>query len=302
MAAAGFSVTDAAFTGFRVVWRQPLAVLYWAALRFAVALAATLFITLSAGAQFARVAEALWRMDEATLDAHWAGAAPTFAVLAVGSLVVDAVISAAMNRAVLRPEQSRFGYLRLAGDELRQLGLLAMMAILAMALIFGMAAVAAFIFALLGFAGGPGVMLLAFVILIPLFIVLIVFAAVRFSLASAQTFASGRIDLFGSWAMTRGRFWPLLLSYGLALAMRLVVEALTFAISLFAVALLQGGGGDVLDGGAGPDFSSLAAAFTPVSVALLAIEALRAGLGLPITLTPPAAIYRALTGGDAGSS
>jgi hypothetical protein len=300
MAAAGFSVTDAAFTGFRIVWERPLAVVYWAALQVVVALASTAFVTLSAGRQFTEAAQASLQFgaDPAPMIARMAALAPTYAALLIGGLVLQAVLAAAMNRAVLRPQLFRFGYLRLAADELRQLGLFALILLLAAALYIGVVLVVGVIFALLGFAGGDAGFALALLILIPVLLVVFVFVGVRLSLASALTFASRRIDLFGSWTLTRGRFWPLLWTYLIAFALSLVVWTLTLAIALFAVAILGGGFG-ALGVGAEPDLGSLATAFAPAHVLYLAITAAGQALGLPVTMTPPASVYKAVTGGAA---
>ncbi len=300
MAAAGFSVTDAALTGFRIVWERPLAVVYWAGLQFAASLASTTFITLSAGQQFAKAAEASlqFSLDPTPMLARLEALAPTYAVLLIGVLVLQAVVSAAMNRAVLRPEESRFGYLRLAADELRQLGLFALILLFGALLYLGVVLVAGVIFALLGFAGGDTGLALAFLILIPLLVVVFVFAAVRFSLAPAMTFATRKIDLLGSWRLTRGRFWALLWTYLLAFVLDLVVWALTLAIAMFATAIL-GGGFASLGQGVDADLSTLATAFTPASVLFMAITAIGSALRLPLMVTPPASVYRALTGGAA---
>jgi hypothetical protein len=298
---AGFSATDAAFTGFRVVWRRPLAAAMWAALQVTVTLGTTLFITLSAGAAFTKAADAGFQLnpDPAPMMAQLETLAPTYAVIAIGALVLQAVWSAAMNRAVLRPEQSAFGYLRLAGDELRQLGLFVLIGLLAAALYLGVVTVGGIVFGLLGFANTMEGLALALLILAPVILVVFIFAGVRLSLASPITFATGRIDLFASWAMTRGRFWSLFWTYALAFVVNVLVSALIFAIALFAVAILGGGFG-ALGQGAEADFTSLATAFTPARALYMGLTAVGAALTLPITMTPPVTIYRALTGETAG--
>jgi hypothetical protein len=158
------------------------------------------------------------------------------------------------------------------------------------------------IFGLLGFPEGATGFALAVLVLLPLLLAIFIFVGVRFSLASAMTFASHRVDLFGSWAMTRGRFWALLGTYALAFVLSLVVATLTLAIGFFALGILGGGFG-ALGRGADPDLTSLASAFTPGRVLYMAVVAIGQALGLPITMTPPATVYRALAGdGAAGAS
>ena len=54
-----------------------------------------------------------------------------------------------------------------------------------------------------------------------------------------------RIDLRAAWAMTKGRFWPLLGAYALAFALSVVVVILTFAISVAVVGIVGGGLGAI---------------------------------------------------------
>jgi hypothetical protein len=154
--------------------------------------------------------------------------------------------------------------------------------------------------AILGTAlGGSGVAV-ALAILLPVAICGFVYVGVRFSLATPMTFATGRINLFGSWTMTRGRFWPLLGTYVLALALSLVVGALTFVIAALIVGIIGGGFGGIA-AMMQADISSVASVLTPAQLVYLAITSIGAALGAPITMCPPAAIYRSLTGGGPGA-
>jgi len=116
-----------------------------------------------------------------------------------------------------------------------------------------------------------------------------------------MTFVTGRIDLLAAWKMTQGRFWPLLGCYATALALSLVVFVLTSVIGLLAVAILGGGLASV-----GPlmksDLSSVRAMATPAQILTLAIGAIGAALRAPVILSPPAAVYRALSGTGAGDA
>jgi hypothetical protein len=220
--------------------------------------------------------------------------APTYVVLMTVWLVVTAVFYAAMNRAVLRPQESRFGYLRLASDELRQLGLLALLFLLLTAIYFVVAIVALIVLTLIGIASGG----LALVILLPLVLGAFIFVGVRLSLASPLTFATGRINLAAAWRLTRGRFWPLLGTYFIAFALSLVVLALIFVIAVLAVGILSGGfAGLAMVSQSG--LGSAAEVLTPPRLVYLAITSIGAALSAPITICPPAAIYRALTAGGA---
>ncbi len=297
---AEFSAADAALTGFRIVWQRPRAVAWWAALQFVVTLALTAFVTVSAGPAQARLSAIGLQppADPTQMLALFAQLAPTIVVLLAFSLVFYAVLYAAMNRAVRRPQEDRFGYLKLSSDELRQLGLFALMAAAGFVLYWIVAFAALLIVVVVGLASGGApsageAMLL--LILIPAVICVFVFFGVRFSLASPQTFATQRINLLGSWGLTRGRFWPLLGTYLIAFGLNLVVVLLTLAIA-FALAAIAGGGFGALTGVTQTDPTSLAGVFTPVRLVYTAVTAIGTALSWPVTMTPPAAIYRAIAG------
>ena len=297
---AGFSAADAAFTGFRVVWERPWAVLIWAAVQFAASLAINLFIAVSAGQAFAQMSQMGLQppADPQKVMALFRQIAPTYVAVLIAVLVLAAVFSAAMNRAVMRPAESRFGYLRLASDELRQLGLFVILILLAFGFYLAVLTVAAVVVGVLGALLGTGAQVGAGVllaILLPVLACVFIFLGVRLSLASPLTFATGRVNVFGSWAMTRRRFWPLFGTYLIAFALSLVVSALTLAIAVLAVAIL--GGGIQALSVFQSDLSTVAAVLTPWRLVYFAISAVGAALSAPITLCPPAAIYQALTGG-----
>ena len=298
---AGFSAADAAFTGFRIVWERPWAVAIWAAVQFTASLALNLFIAISAGKAFVQMSQL--GLQPPAADAEkvmtlFREVAPTYVAVLIAVLVLSSVFYAAMNRAVLRPAESRFGYLRLASDELRQLGLF--LALIGLALLFYLAVLLAasivvgLLSAVMGSSAevGVGVML---AILLPAMACAFIFLGVRLSLASPLTFATGRITIRGSWAMTRHRFWPLFGTYLIAFALSLVVSALTLAIAVLAVAIL-GGGIQALGPAFQSDTSTVAAILTPARLVYLAISAIGAALTSPITMCPPAAIYQALSG------
>lgn len=297
---AEFSASDAAITGFRVVWLRPMVVPVWAVVQFAVALGSTAFIVASAGPAFAKLQALSFQpaADPNQVLSLFAEVAPTYLVLIAGSLIFYAVLYAAMNRAVLRPEDDGFGYLRLSADELRQLGLFALLAACAMGLYFVVVFAAVPLSLLVGLvapdAASASALVLAIVAVLA--ICAFVYFGVRLSLASPLTFATGRISLLGAWALTRGRFWPLLGTYLISLALWMVVLALTLAIAICAVAILGGGFGAI---GAmmQADMASLAAVFTPSRLVYQLVLAIGSALGWPIIATPPAAVYRAIAGG-----
>jgi len=298
---AGFSAADAAFTGFRIVWERPLAVVIWAVVQFVASLAINLFIAISAGQAFSQMSQLGLQppADPDKVMALFRQIAPTYVAVLTAVLVLAAVFYAAMNRAVMRPAESRFGYLRLAADELRQLGLFVILVLLALGFYLAVLIVAALVIGVLGALLGASAQLGAGVllaVLLPVLACVFIYLGVRLSLASPLTFATGRIHVFGSWAMTRRRFWPLFGTYLISFALSLVVSALTLAIAVLAVPIL-GGGVQALGPAFQADVTTVAAILSPARLVYLAISAIGAALSAPITMCPPAAIYVSLTGG-----
>ena len=296
---AGFSAADAAFTGFRVVWERPWAVAIWAVVQFVVSLALNLFMAATAGQAFGQLAQLGIQpgTDTDKMMALIQQAAPSSAVVLIATLVLAAVFFAAMNRAVMRPAESRFGYLRLASDELRQLGLFGALLALAFLLYIAVALVIIIVISILAAALGAGAQTgvgVMMAVLLPVLVCVFLYLGVRLSLASPLTFATDRVHVFASWPMTRGRFWPLFGTYLIAFALSFVVTVLTFAIAVLAVAIL-GGGLQALGPAFQSDVSSVPALLTPARLLYLAIVSIGAALSSPITMCPPAAIYQLLT-------
>jgi hypothetical protein len=303
---AEFSASDAAFTGFRVVAERPWAVAIWAALQLVVSLAVNLFAAYSAGPAFTKLARLGLQppgQDPTLVLGLFLQALPTYLALLVAGLVLNAVLYGAMNRAVLRPQESRFGYLRLASDELRQLGLFGVflgLGIIAYAIAIVFLVVVMVIVAIATGGSDSAGVALGLAITLPAMLCGFIYLAVRLSLASPLTFDTRRIDPMAAWRLTRGRFWPLLGTYFIAFALSIVVVVLTFAIAAAAVAVVGGGVG-ALGAALQPDSGTVAEVLNPARLAYLAVSAIGQALIWPVTMTPPASIYRALTGGSAAS-
>ncbi len=285
---AEFSAADVALTGFRVVWERPRVLAFWIPLQLLFSLALTVFVAVEVWPTFAQLMALVQtaQPDVGRFQQLVGQLAPTDIPLIAFGLVTAAITTAAMNRAVLRPEDSAFGYVRVSSDELRQLGLFASIAI----------AIGLSIIAVLLLVRMTGGVLGAMVLLIaaPGLICGCIYAGVRISLASAVTFSIGRIDFATSWRLTHGRFWPLFGTYALAFVLKLVVFVLTTAIAGMLTYLVA----SVLHEAptTAQAAGSLAVLLSPSGLTNLAISACGAALSWPITATPPAAVYRALTG------
>ncbi len=284
---AEFSISDAALTGFRVVREHPRAVLVWAAFQLVFSILMRTLIAATASPDLMALFANPGALDPTRAALMLTQMMRMAMVLLPFALAFYAMLLAAMNRIVLRPAEDRFGYLRVGRDELRQLGLIALASVVFFGIELVLALVAGLLMGVLGVVKAAPSSL--FVPLLLVYAALIA-VAVRFSLASAITFDRGRVDLFGSWRMTKGRFWPLLGALMLTIAFTLVIGLLGFVIS-GAVQLIAAGG-DV-----GALFSRSAPTGSPFSAPNLVAFVLNAvitALVWPILLTPAPEIYRTL--------
>lgn len=236
-----FSATEAAFEGFRVVRRNPVAALFWGLAYLVMFL---VMFGLGAGhwASFMTMAESLQSSGGGDPQSQLAAIGEAYTTLLAGvgwiiplGLILGAVLSAAVARSVLRPDQSRLGYLRLGMDEVRVLAVSVIVSItlglasgLALLIPTALAATGQAFLALLGLVLGLAA------------IGGVIWLTVRLSLAVPITVDRGKIAILESFKATKGRFWALLGMAILAFVMSMVVSILGGIIS--AAVNLAGGG------------------------------------------------------------
>ena len=240
-----YSASDAAIEGFRISRRHPRVVLGWALFSFVASVTGAL-ITLSMPKEAAAALEAIANEqapDGGALLEMLALASP---ILIVG-LLVQRMMDAAVYRLMLRPEDNRFGYLRLGADELRLTALRLIYLILAVLLI-ALVQFAIVLLTLVVSAVGQSAAVFVASMGELISVVVAVVLAVRLSLASVITFQTGRLALFESWDATRGQFWPLLGAYALAFCSIVAIGLLVVVVfTLGAGVLLIATGGSMAD-------------------------------------------------------
>ena len=292
-----FSASESAFEGFRIVRREPVTVAIWAVV---------LLVLSAAGAGLL-----LPMMTQIRAGITPGATAPTAeSMAAIGQvlrlylllvplyLIVISAFTAAVYRTVLRPEQKGFGRLRLGGDELRLIGLFLLMGLLFAGLALGVGIVAAMLAGGVALAthstGGAGVVI-AVIVLYLVVIAAMVWLGVRLSLAAPMTFARKRITLFGSWGLTKGRFWPLLGCYFLAWVLSILVLMVDLVVS---GALMLGAAGGSFNRVATamfqPDATSAMTLLSPIFIIRLVVGAVFGVVVWTIGLAAPAAAYRAI--------
>lgn len=143
----------------------------------------------------------------------------------VGLLAVS-VMNCAIYRAILRPEERGFAWLRLGSDEFRMFGLylifiaIGIFAVLIVGLIMFMTVRGAGV--AMGGGGGFGIGMLFVVV----FGLLAVYVSIRLSLVAPMTFVRRKISVDEGWGLSSGRFWTLFLAF-------LVIWIILIAIQMF---------------------------------------------------------------------
>jgi hypothetical protein len=292
-----FSATDAVFEGFRVVRRQPLALVFWA-----------LFYAAIMAAAFAMIGPSLIGFVTATEQLEQSGATPTledfaplfqmmgllFAVLMPVSLISSAMINAAIARSVLRPGESAFGYLRLGMDEVRVLVVSVVLFLVFMVLMGVSSGLIGVAIGMTVAAEAPALWLLVALLVLGA-IVLFAWLSVRLSLAIPITMAERRIAIFDSFGVTKGRFWPLLGMALLAWILSVVVGLLGSLVAM-PLQLATGGGMTALEGLEDESLQVILQAAWPAIAAWILINAVMSALQVAVVYAPFSAAYRDIKG------
>ena len=237
----GFKPADAALEGFRITRENPRTFATWIAASLGVnILAAIIDANLPAGIK--QGLDSIGGADQLTPSQLLDTLIATAPILVLG-LAIQSIMAAAVYRLIFRHDDTRFGYLRLGGDELRLMALTVIYIFLIMGLVVAVTMLAGIVVAISS-AAGPAVQ--TFVATAVGFIALgvIVYVLVRLSLAPVATFAERRLAVFESWSLTRGQFWPLLGAYALAVACIVAIGLLLMVVFTFAagaILVAQGG-------------------------------------------------------------
>ena len=302
---ATFSVTEAATAGFGVIGRKPLAVVGWAlALAIGMIIPAILGF-LALGPQVQQMMQMAMTQKEGAPDPEFmrqmlqaqSGMTAANLLFWLWSTFLKAVFCAAVFRAVLTPKASSWAYLRLGSREMWLTLLLLVEQVLIMIVAFVVALVIAVLAAVAGVSGGENGAMAAVTTAFAgaaVAIAVLVWLALRLSMAAPMTFADNQFRLFESWALTKGQGWRLL---GVALLVVVFVIGAVLLGTVFAA----GGSLAALHGEAGfeafmarPPLTILRDVWPWVAV-IGVIGALFSAVVQAIFYAPWAAVHRALT-------
>ena len=304
-----FSATDAAFEGFRLVRRNPVALVGWTLLYLVYTLA-TLF---AAGGMMRSMA--VWMEQVEALEAGPAPSSPEALVPIMESymaamshmvwaiplsLVIGAVLMAAIARAVLTPATGGFGYMRLGMDEVRVFVVTLVIAIL-YACATAIAFAAAFIIGGIAIGAMEGWGALVMVLAVLAAIAFMIWLGVRWSLAVPITVDQKKFAFFDSFAVTKGRFWPLLGMAVIAFIMVIIVSLLAGIVTM-PISMM---GGMSMFGNMGEDPTEMFRNFNPTNPWIIASSVVNAfvyALTVAVLYAPFSAAYRDIVGTTRGSA
>ncbi len=289
-----FSPTDATFEGFRVVRRAPLTILFWS-LIYVAAFAVTFIAVGPSLAGLMAMAERMQGAEPGFAEFEALGRAFgwIFGVAAPIMLAMGAVLNAAVARSVLRPSEKTFGYVRVGADELRVLATTLILTLAIFVLTLGLYLV----LALLGFAAyssGQGWLWLIVVLGALAAIALVVWLSVRWSLAVPIAMAEKRIAPFASFALTKGRFWPLLGMALLAGVMSILVSLLASIVAMPVTLIV--GDMDKLAAYEGQNVLTILTGAWPLLLGWTIVNAVTTSLQLAVMYAPFSAAYLAIKG------
>ena len=297
-----FSFAAAVGAGFRLIAREPIAFLVWAAVYLLIALApqigifalvlpdwTTLMRDIAASAAQTPGGSAEMLNEQAKMmqlqPISW-----------LSGIVAQTLLLGAVYRAVLFPQDRKFFYLRLGGREL-WLGLVMLVVVvMVFMLAFVIALPTALIAGLLGVLARQAPVLewaIAAVLVAAFGLYLWVF--LRLSLATPMSFAQRGFRLYESWDMTRGLVWKMFGVIAVLFLVALAAEAILIAIGLGA-------------SGGLPDLVAARAWFRRPTLNLQALAPWIVGGGIVVSLLSTAGfallggawaeIYREITAGQ----
>ena len=302
---AQFSASDAAVSGFRLVREHPRTIAVWAVVMTVISVINTVLVVKFFGPSLSALMDlqaAGGETDPTELAKALEPLAPFYMISLLYTLALYAVMMAALNRLILRPQDDRAAYLRLGVDELRQVGVFAVLYLIMMAVSFVATIGVVFVAVVFGvLAGGnPGVITAVSMLGLIVVAIGVLFVVMRLSFLSSIAFETGKISPRAAWAMTTGIGGSLVGTYAVAIALGAVVYLLIVVI-LAAVGLAIGGM-DAIAQLMHPDMTSLGAFFTPARLIQVLFSGTIQVLVALILYAPIPTIYRQLRGGSPSSS
>jgi hypothetical protein len=217
-------IGEAAVAGLRVLAARPAAFGLWVLVNVAASLLGAVQILILIG-------PALYAMVQPSADLVTFSVINRYYGVSIAvALFAYPVLGAAFNRAILLPGPDRFGHLRVGLAEMRQFVVMlvdgtVLIGVL-IATFFLLALVAwVVVWALTGAdpTRSPDRTQLGFSLAALLALAVTLWIAARLSLSAPLSLSEGRLNLFGSWRLTRGQAWTIFAAHAIALLISLVL-------------------------------------------------------------------------------
>jgi len=281
---AQIAVGEAITAGFGLIRRRPMAVLAWGLVQIGLAVAIFGLMAPFYIAIFGQLASGD-EPDPMALQAASMQMQGFSMLLNLVSAGVSALLYCAVFRAILHPEQSRWGYLRLGAAEGYTLVLM-----IAAYFIFaiGLLVLAIPIGIVIGILAATRAVAAAVIVgVIAAVVVLVgaVYLALRFSMAAPMIVDDGKFHLMESWTLTKGHAGQLFLvtlgSVGLLLLLEILILLILFGVGTLGLSVAAGGLGNIeaffkqspgaILAGLAPFLAVLAILWIPIAGAVIAI-------------------------------
>jgi hypothetical protein len=308
---ATFSVSEAVGSGFGLIGRRPLSVFAWGLAYLVLAGLPLLAIFAWVGSDYL----GFWREmlqhpgeppDPAVMMPMQMKMMVLQPLFIIGFLPARAVLTGAVFRAVLEPRNRGFASLRLGVQEL-WLGLLMLALYFLVLVVVTVVVIAAVLVGVaLGFGLKAAQVDTAWIVTTEVALGLVVtgvmiWVALRLSMAMPMTFADREFRLFESWKLTKGHAWALL---GMVLLLAVIMAVIIAVLDCFLIAVM------VLTMGLHPfDSASMQTFFRqppevwtrslgPWVAGFILVGSFLTGAFSAISIAPWASAYRDLTGGE----
>lgn len=290
---------DFAFAGIEIIKKNPVAVLIWGLVYLLVSVVSSVLMVVMAGSALTALQnyQSAPGSDPTQVFGYMANLAPAYLIIVVLGLVVAAIIQCAVFRSQLQPGEGGLAFLKLGGDELRQIvvGFLWALAFFLFYILFAIGV--GLSIALVSIVGQFSPILsgvLIFALAVAGFL-LFLYVLSRWSLVMVQSFAEKKIDIFGSFKLTKGQGWKLLGGYVLLGLVMLVIMIIVYSLIFALMIGTSGGWAQAITQMSRPDLSSLSALLTPMYLVQTLVSGLLMGGFYALIYGASAAAYRALS-------
>jgi hypothetical protein len=294
------------WSGFRLARRHPAAFGLWVVVDMVLGLGPSALLMALMGPNFLDLvrhsAETNGQPDQSAVMSLLARAQGLNGLSLLASLVLYAMLYGAIFRAVLRPTENRWGYLRLGRDELR-LGVLLVIFYLGFVALLAMAIFVAVLLTAAAAIASPGLGVAIGVVLTIALVCGLIWLAARLSMVLPMSFDERRFRIAEAWALTRGHTKSLLLLAVLLVLLGVAIAVVMFAVLGAAVAAFVASFSDAqqMQTFFTQPTDDVMRELTPWGLAAAALSAIVSTFGLVIFTAPWAEAYRQITGDRAAT-